>query len=72
MDDADYNSATWAERDAKYVKCQQYIIDTHYPWAPFYQRPALFFSRASVNNMKVIPLRSSSSTALWATIDLQE
>ena len=72
MDDADYNSATWAERDAKYVVCQQYIIDTHYPWAPFYQRPTLFFSRSSVTNLKVIPLRSSSSTALWVTIDLDE
>ncbi len=72
MDDADYNSATWAERDAKYVKCQQYIIDTHYPWAPFYQRPVLFFSRTSVTNMKVIPLRSSASSELWATIDLDE
>jgi ABC-type oligopeptide transport system substrate-binding subunit len=72
MDDADYNSATWAERDAKYVKCQQYIIDTHYPWAPFYQRPSLWFARDTVTNLKAIPLRGSQSASLWATIDLQE
>jgi peptide/nickel transport system substrate-binding protein len=72
MDDADYNSATWAERDGKYVKCQQYIIDTHYPWAPFYQRPALWFVRDTVKDLKVIPLRASQSAELWATIDLDE
>ena len=72
MDGADYNSATWAERDAKYVVCQQYIIDTHYPWAPFYQRPALWFARSSVTNMKIIPLRGSQSAELWVTIELDE
>jgi ABC-type transport system substrate-binding protein len=70
MDDADYNSATWAERDAKYVICQQHIIDTHYPWAPIFQVPALWFTKDSVTNVSTIPLRAGMSTELWLLIDL--
>lgn len=70
MDDADYNSATWAERDAKYVICQQYIIDTHYPWAPIYQRPELWFARDFVTNLTKIPLRAGNSTEVWLMVDL--
>jgi peptide/nickel transport system substrate-binding protein len=70
MDDADYNSATWAERDAKYVICQQYIIDTLYPWAPIYQRPELWFARDFVTNLTKIPLRAGNSTEVWLLIDI--
>jgi ABC-type oligopeptide transport system substrate-binding subunit len=70
MDDADYNSATWTERDAKYAICQQYIIDTHYPWAPIYQRPELWFARDFVTNLTKIPLRAGNSTEVWLMMDL--
>jgi peptide/nickel transport system substrate-binding protein len=70
MDDADYNSATWTERDSKYVICQQYIIDTHYPWAPIYQRPELWFARDFVTNLTKIPLRAGNSTEVWLMMDL--
>jgi ABC-type oligopeptide transport system substrate-binding subunit len=70
MDDADYKSATWAIRDEKYVVCQQYIIDTHYPWAPVYQEPALWFARDTVLDITAIPLRAGMSTELWTLIDL--
>jgi len=72
MDDADYKSATWAIRDAKYVVCQQYIIDELYPWAPIYQRPALWFAKDTVLDITSIPLRASMSTELWLLIDLAE
>jgi peptide/nickel transport system substrate-binding protein len=72
MDDADYNSATWAERDSKYAVCQQYIIDTHYPWAPIYQRPELWFARDFVSNLTKIPLRAGSSTEVWLLMDLPD
>lgn len=70
MDEADYNSATWAIRDEKYRVCQQYIIDTHYPWAPVFQVPALWFARDTVSDITTIPLRAGMSTELWTLIDL--
>jgi len=72
MDDADYNSESWAIRDEKYVVCQQYIIDTHYPWAPFFQVPTLWFARDTVLDITSIPLRGEMSTELWVVIDLAE
>jgi peptide/nickel transport system substrate-binding protein len=72
MDDADYNSESWAIRDEKYRVCQQYLIDDIYPWAPIYQRPALWFVRASVTDITSIPLRAGMSTELWVLIDLDE
>lgn len=72
MDDADYNSESWAIRDEKYRVCQQYLIDDIYPWAPIYQPPALWFARASVKDITSIPLRAGMSTELWVLIDLDE
>ena len=72
MDNADYDSASWAIRDEKYVVCQQYIIDDIYPWAPIFQRPSLWFARDTVTNILSIPLRATMSTELWVTIDLDE
>jgi peptide/nickel transport system substrate-binding protein len=72
MDDADYNSASWAIRDEKYAACQQYIIDDIYPWAPFFQLPTLWFARDTVENISSIPLRGEMSTELWVLIDLVE
>ena len=72
MDDADYNSESWAIRDEKYRVCQQYLIDDIYPWAPIYQPPALWIARASVKDITSIPLRAGMSTELWVLIDLDE
>jgi peptide/nickel transport system substrate-binding protein len=72
MDDADYNSESWAVRDEKYVVCQQYIIDDLYPWAPIFQRPTLWFARDTVEGIVSIPLRGEMSTELWVVIDLAE
>ena len=72
MDDADYNSATWAIRDEKYRVRQQYIINTHYPWAPVFQVPTLWFARDTVLDITSIALRAGMSTELWTLIDLSE
>ena len=72
MDDADYATFSWEQRDIEYRLAHQYLIDTHYPWAPVFQRPMVIFARASVVNFTVIPLRAGMSTELWTMIDLEE
>jgi peptide/nickel transport system substrate-binding protein len=72
MDDADYATSSWEQRDIEYRLAHQYLIDTHYPWAPVFQRPMVIFVRASVVNFTVIPLRAGMSTELWTMIDLAE
>lgn len=72
MDNADYDSESWAIRDEKYVICQQYIIDELYPWAPIFQVPGLMFARDTVEGIVSIPLRAGMSTEFWVIIDLVE
>ena len=72
MDDADYATSSWEERDEEYRVAHQYLIDTHYPWAPVFQRPLVNIARASVENFTIIPLRGGMSTEVWTMIDLAE
>jgi peptide/nickel transport system substrate-binding protein len=72
FDDADYKSSSWEQRDVEYRLAHQYLIDTHYPWAPVHQGVQLIFGRASVVNFTIIPMRGGMSAELWLMIDLEE
>jgi peptide/nickel transport system substrate-binding protein len=72
MDNADYDSASWAERDEKYREAHRYLIETYYPWAPIYQRPLVNIARSTVKNFQGVPLRGGMSTEIWTLVDLEE
>jgi peptide/nickel transport system substrate-binding protein len=72
MDDADYATSSWEQRDVEYRVAHQYLIDTHYPWAPIFQRPLVNMARSSVVDFTIIPLRGGMSTEVWTMLDLAE
>ncbi len=72
LDDANYKTPTFEERDAKYVELHKYLIENWYPWAPIRQTADVFVGRNSVKNFMAIPLRGLSSTACWTVIDLAQ
>jgi peptide/nickel transport system substrate-binding protein len=71
MDDADYATDSWEQRDVEYRIAHQYLIDTYYPWAPIFQRPGVNIARASVLNLVPIPLRGLT-TESFLMVDLGE
>jgi peptide/nickel transport system substrate-binding protein len=70
--DSEYSVATWEERSDSFKEGHILLIERWYPWAPIYQRPSLSFARASVKDFEPIPLRTTASTELWLTVDLEE
>jgi len=70
LDEANFNTPTWAERDALYVDIHKYLIEKWYPWAPIRQRADAFIGRSSVKNYKPIPLRGNSATIVWTQVYL--
>jgi len=72
LDEANFNTPTWGERDALYVDIHKYLIEKWYPWAPIRQRADVFIGRSSVKNYKPIPLRGNSATIVWTQIFLVE
>ncbi len=72
LDDANYQTATWEERDVKYTALHKYLIETLYPWAPIRQSASVYVGRSNVQNFMPIPLRGTSSTELWTMVDLSE
>jgi peptide/nickel transport system substrate-binding protein len=62
---------TWAEREALYTEAHKYLIQTWYPWAPIFQRPAVWIARSYVD-ISTIPLRAGSSSEVWATVDINK
>jgi len=72
LDDANYKTPTWEERDAKYVEIHKYLIENWYPWAPIRQAADVLIGRSTVKNFKPIPLRAASSTEVWTLISLEE
>lgn len=62
---------TWDERAVAFQNAHQYLIDTWYPWAPIFQRPAVWIARSGVT-ISPIPLRAGMSTEVWTTVDIQE
>jgi peptide/nickel transport system substrate-binding protein len=69
-DDAEYAVATWDEREAAFAEAHKYLIETWYPWAPIYQRPAVWIARSSVK-ITSVSLRAGMSTEVWTTADIQ-
>jgi len=69
-DDAEYAVATWDEREAAFIEAHKYLIETWYPWAPIYQRPAVWIARSNVT-LTTIPLRAGMSTDVWTTADIK-
>jgi peptide/nickel transport system substrate-binding protein len=72
MDDADYKTTTWAEREDGYREAHKYLLQTYYPWAPIFQRPNVMITRATVKDFQPIPLRAASSADVWTLVDLEE
>jgi ABC-type oligopeptide transport system substrate-binding subunit len=72
LDEANYNTPLWEDRDAKYVELHKHLIEKWYPWAPIRQASVVYVGRAAVQNFAPVPLRGTSSTELWTSIDLQE
>ena len=72
LDDANYKTPSFEERDTKYVALHKYLIENWYPWAPIRQTASVFIGRSTVKNLMAIPLRGLSNTAVWTTIDLAQ
>jgi peptide/nickel transport system substrate-binding protein len=72
LDDANYDTPTWAERDAKYIEIHKYLIENWYPWAPIRQRGDVFLTRSNVKSFKPVPLRGLSATNVWTEIFVEQ
>jgi peptide/nickel transport system substrate-binding protein len=72
LDEANFNTPTWEERDRKYVDIHKYLIEEWYPWAPIRQPADVFIGRSSVKNYKPIPLRGNSATIVWTQVYIVE
>jgi peptide/nickel transport system substrate-binding protein len=69
-DDAEYAVTTWDEREASYAAAHRYLIEWFYPWAPIYQRPAVWIARSAVK-ITPVQLRAGMSTEVWTLADIQ-
>ncbi len=72
MDDANYQTATWEERDAKYVEIHKYLIDQICPWAPIRQMADRYAFRANVKGIKIVPLVGLTGACTWQLMYLEE
>ncbi len=72
LDEANYDTATWGERDAKYVDIHKYLIEEWYPWAPIRQRADVFLIRSNVKSFKPIPLKGLSATIVWTQVYVEQ
>ena len=72
LDEANYDTATWGERDAKYVDIHRYLIEEWYPWAPIRQRADVFLIRSNVKSFKPIPLKGLSATIVWTQVYVEQ
>ena len=72
LDEANYATATWGERDAKYVDIHRYLIEEWYPWAPIRQRADVFLIRSNVKSFKPIPLKGLSATIVWTQVYVEQ
>jgi ABC-type oligopeptide transport system substrate-binding subunit len=72
LDEANYDTATWGERDAKYVDIHKYLIEEWYPWAPIRQASDVFLIRSNVKSFKPIPLKALSATIVWTQVYVEQ
>ncbi len=70
LDDANFKTALWADRDTKYQAIHKYLIETWYPWAPVRQANATFIWRTTVKDFNPLPLKGASSTYVWLAVDI--
>jgi len=70
-EDAEYAVATWDERENAFVEAHKYLIQTWYPWAPIYQRPAVWIAGSYVK-ITPVSLRAAMSTEVWTTADIEK
>jgi peptide/nickel transport system substrate-binding protein len=71
LDEANFNTPTWEERDAKYIEIHKYLIEKWYPWAPIRQPSEVYIGRPTIENFKPIPLRGTMYSGVWVQIDLE-
>jgi peptide/nickel transport system substrate-binding protein len=72
LDEANYDTATWGERDAKYVDIHKYLIEEWYPWAPIRQPADVFLFRSNVKSFKPIPFKGLSATIVWTQVYVEQ
>jgi len=72
LDNANYKTPTFEDRDAQYVVLHKYLIDTWYPWAPIRQESNIFVGRSTVKDFKPVPLRGASSNIVWLSVSLAQ
>ena len=72
LDEANYNTPTWGDRDAKYIDIHKYLIEEWYPWAPIRQTADVFLTRSNVKSFKPIPLKGLSATIVWTQIWVEQ
>ncbi|MDO9068893.1 MAG: hypothetical protein Q7W05_10620, partial [Deltaproteobacteria bacterium] len=72
LDEANYETPTWAERDAKYVEIHKYLIEKWYPWVPIRQPATVFIGLSSVKDFKPTPLMGASAAIVWTQVYLEK
>ena len=72
LDNANYKTPTFEDRDAQYIVLHKYLIDTWYPWAPIRQEPTILIGRSTVKDFKPVPLRGASSNITWVLVSLAQ
>jgi peptide/nickel transport system substrate-binding protein len=72
LDVANFETPTWEQRDERYIRLHEYLIEEWYPWAPIRQPAAVMVGLSSVKNFEPIPLRGVSSAVVWAQVDLEQ
>jgi peptide/nickel transport system substrate-binding protein len=72
LDEANYNTPSWEERDAKYVDIHKYLIENWYPWAPISQPDLVIVARSNVQGLKTVPMVGLSTTHIWPQIWIEQ
>ncbi len=72
LDDANYATATWGERDAKYIDIHKHLIEEWYPWAPIRQRADVYLVRSNVKSFKPLPLKGLNGPIVWTQIWVEQ
>jgi peptide/nickel transport system substrate-binding protein len=72
LDEANFNTPTWEDRDAKYVDIHKYLIEEWYPWSPIRQRADVFIGRSNLKSFKPLPLKGLSATIIWTQIYVEQ
>ena len=72
LDEANYNTPSFEERDARYIDIHKYLIESWYPWAPISQPDFVIVARSNVKGLKAVPMVGLSTTHIWPQIRLEQ